>query len=213
MVEYSIEQEKKVWESIAPIWHKVRKRPFPHSVERLAEQWKPGRILDVGCGNGRNMIPFAKRGFTCIGLDISENLIRTAQTWLAEQGVKPSLVIGSAPVLPFKQQSFDYLISGAMFHHFPPELHRTVLAEFYNVLKPNGKMLLSVFNKWQKRFFFGPKERYVPWKFGLEQPTERYFYFFTLPELKRLVRKAGFEIEEARGWFGKHTELVLRKPK
>src|SRR5438105_8804157 len=37
---------------------------------------EPGRLLDLGCGTGRLLIPFAQRGFWVLGVDLSEEMLR-----------------------------------------------------------------------------------------------------------------------------------------
>ncbi len=50
----NIEIQAKVWDKIAKLWHKYRDRPIPEVVNFL--QGKKGKILDLGCGSGRNFI-------------------------------------------------------------------------------------------------------------------------------------------------------------
>src|SRR5262249_8990969 len=37
---------------------------------------QPGRLLDLGCGTGRLLLPFAKRGYWTVGVDLSEEMLR-----------------------------------------------------------------------------------------------------------------------------------------
>src|SRR5437870_3545018 len=48
--------------------------------QRFAERHfpKPGRLLDLGCGTGRLLLPFAKNGFWTLGVDLSEEMLRIA---------------------------------------------------------------------------------------------------------------------------------------
>jgi ubiquinone/menaquinone biosynthesis C-methylase UbiE len=76
---------------------------------------KPGaRILDVGCGKGFLLYEFTQiiKDVEVVGLDISQYAIENAK---AE--VKPFLVQGSAVSLPFKDKSFDYIVSINALHN------------------------------------------------------------------------------------------------
>ena len=69
-------KQEEVWNSIAESWNNLRKYPSNKRVINLANTWEPGNILDLGCGNGRNLIPFAKKRFDCYGIDFSKNMIK-----------------------------------------------------------------------------------------------------------------------------------------
>src|SRR5438552_13640921 len=47
---------------------------------RFAERQfdKPGRLIDLGCGTGRLLVPFARRGFWVLGVDLSEEMLKQA---------------------------------------------------------------------------------------------------------------------------------------
>lgn len=197
------------WDAIADAWDKVRRKPNPLA-EQLAAQWTPGKILDIGCGNGRNLLPFAQRGFACVGIDTSKKLRDYATERLREYPAV--LVHGNATELPFPDESFDGVIFLAVLHHLSPQYQKQALAELFRVLKPGGKAAISVWNKLQWGFVFGSKERFIPWTLDNGQRVDRYYYFFTFGELKKLLRAQGFVIESVRGRFGKNCDFIVRKP-
>ncbi len=49
--------------------------------QRFAEQFfdRPGRLIDLGCGTGRLLIPFARRGCWVLGVDLSEEMLREVE--------------------------------------------------------------------------------------------------------------------------------------
>ncbi len=67
--------------------------------------FKGRKILDLACGTGNSSIPLKKYGYDVVGIDISLSMLREA----GKKGV--SLVYGDARVLPFKDSSFDGVIS------------------------------------------------------------------------------------------------------
>ena len=66
---------RNIWNSLSEQWNKVRSKPFPETIIYLSKIWKKGKILDIGCGNGRNLIPFAEKDFDCQGVYFSIEMI------------------------------------------------------------------------------------------------------------------------------------------
>lgn len=195
-----IMNQKKVWNNIAEKWSNFRQKPEKKAVE-LSKIWKPGKILDVGCGNCRNLIPFKK--FDCYGIDFSENMIKEAKKYISKKNIKVSLKKADISKLPFKDKSFDYVISFASLHHLKnPE---DGIKEIYRVLKFGGKAYISEWNKMQLRFLFKRKETYV--KFGDEK---RYYHFISFLEMRKLLKKYNFKILDSK-LFGKNLEFLVEK--
>src|SRR5262245_35344471 len=49
---------------------------------------RPGRLLDLGCGTGRLLVPFARRGYWVLGVDLSEEMLRVVGEKVAVAGVQ-----------------------------------------------------------------------------------------------------------------------------
>jgi len=64
------------------------------------------------------------------------------------------------------------------------------------VLKPNGKLFIAVWNKWQPRFIFKSKEQIIPWKVK-DKTYQRYYYLFNIFEFKNLLKKYNFKIKKS----------------
>jgi hypothetical protein len=60
-------------------------------------------------------------------------------------------------------------------------------------MKPGGKAFITVWNRWQPRFWFNGKEVLVPWKIKGET-LYRYYYLFSRAELVSLVQKSGLQV-------------------
>ena len=95
--------------------------------------------------------------------------------------------------LPYNNETFDYIISVATYHHLKREQQLTAFYELKRVLKPGGAAFITVWNRWQPRFWFKGKEVRVPWRMQSEI-LYRYYYLFTYWELKRLAMETGLEI-------------------
>jgi SAM-dependent methyltransferase len=90
----------------------------------------PGRLLDVGCGGGRNALAFAERGWTVNGVDVSEDQLRLA----TKRGVDARRA--DARSLPFPDSSFDAVVSVGT--HTDMDDFGSALVEIARVLRPGG---------------------------------------------------------------------------
>ncbi len=108
------------------------------------------KVLDLGCGNGRLIDLLKDLDIKYVGIDSSEKLISLAK----QKYPKHEFLKANALKLPFKDNSFDKIISIAVLHHIPSrELRLKFLKEIKRVLKPNGKLVLTIWNLWQPMFF------------------------------------------------------------
>lgn len=178
---------KETYNQIAEGFYNLRQHPITEQVLKLSEEWKPGKILDVGCGIGNSILPFYKKGFDCLGADFSKNMVRQAKRYSEKNKIKSGLGIAAISNLPFKEKSLDYIISIAVLHHLDSEEKRLeALLEIKRILKSKGKLFLTVWNKQTKR-----KDAYIPWT-SSGKTHKRYYHFFEKEELENLLQKAGF---------------------
>lgn len=103
-------------------------------------------VLDMGCGTGRFTIPIAQKARKTTGLDISAAMLAKAD----EKSQKLSLNIdfqeGDMANMPFEDSSFDVITSMLALMHIPLENRQQVFVEASRVLKPGGRMIVSVKN-------------------------------------------------------------------
>ena len=121
-------------------------------------------------------------------------MLRFAQKYSRKFSFAVNLSVADAGNLPYPDHSFDWAISVATYHHIRGRKERlVVLEELRRVLKPGGEAFITVWNRWQPRFWFKPKEVAVPWKTG-GKILYRYYHLFSYHELERLARRAGLEV-------------------
>ncbi|WP_214073107.1 class I SAM-dependent methyltransferase [Mucilaginibacter sp. dw_454] len=100
------------------------------------------KVLDIGCGTGRNLIYFLKNGYEVFGVDQNPDAIRGVQGLAAElspQNPTENFSLAHADNLPFADDGFDLLISSAVLHFARNETHfNGMISEAFRVLKPGG---------------------------------------------------------------------------
>lgn len=203
--------QKQIWDKIAFQWQNFRQKPSEEVIWFLNKYCKPkGRILDIGCGNARNLIPFAKLKFQCYGLDFSENMLKNARLLANNNKVKINLKKSDITKISYKDNFFNYCLHIASLHHLnTKEKQLKSLQETFRVLNPGGLVLLTVWNKLQLKFLFKPKDTFISWKIKNET-YQRYYHLFTYFELKRLIKKTNFRMIKSKP-FGKNLIFILKK--
>ena len=183
-----------IFNQIAPGWYNFRHWSiFRSELEALAQQWQKGRLLNLGCAHGPDFLPFTP-GFDLYGVDFSAEMLRLARKYSQKFNFAVNLSLADVSSLPYSDETFDWVISVATYHHIKSEeKKRAALSELRRVLKPGGEVFITVWNHWQPRFWFKNKEVAVPWR-KKDGILYRYYYLFSYAELERLVKQAGFEV-------------------
>ncbi|MGB9707974.1 MAG: class I SAM-dependent methyltransferase [Candidatus Pacearchaeota archaeon] len=200
------QNQEKVWDALAEQWYHFRQQHFRDIAKELKKivKLKRGKVLEIGCGNCRNLKTFAKAGFDCYGVDFSKEMIKFAKKYCKKHGFKVKLKKANAVKLPFPKNSFDYLLSIAVLHHLNKKNQIKAVKEMRQVLKPKGIAFVTVWNKKVSKV----KEEYISWQVK-SKVYWRYYYLFTMPELKKLFKKSGFKILKQE--TGKNLILILQK--
>jgi len=203
-------KQEKIWDALAKGWSGWRNKPLKE-IEKLTGEWNPGKLLDIGCGNCRNLIPFAKSGFDCYGIDFSKEMLKQAKGVCEKENVKVNLKLSRAEKLPFKNELFDYCIFANALHHVDTaEGRKKAVSEMFRVMKKEGRAFVSVWNKLQPRFFFAKKDVFIPWN-KKDKTYQRYYHLFSYFELRKLLKSAGFKIMRSSGIFGKSLWFIAEK--
>jgi tellurite methyltransferase len=111
----------------------------------LKNRFSPNsKILDAGCGGGRNLVYFMREGFEVFGVDQNENAVEYCRALAKEVAPNSSLEnFQIAPVekMPFADDSFDLVISSAVLHFATDENHfNQMFNEMWRILRPNGML-------------------------------------------------------------------------
>jgi SAM-dependent methyltransferase len=169
----------------------------------LRKRWLPilkrrnrGKILDVGCATGEFLgYMTAKPNWELYGVEIDENAAHEAER---RHSIK--VFQGFLEQAQFPDNFFDVVTMWEVLEH----LHdpRNTLLEIHRILKPDGLLILRVPN------FGSPLARiFGRYWAGLDAP--RHLYVFTLQTLESMLKKTGFQIQEANCKLGSYGSSVL----
>lgn len=144
-------------------------------------------ILDVGCGTGNYLVRFRELGFTARGVEPAAGMIEAAKR------LDPTLDItqGVATKLPFPDASFDFVTSIEVLRYLHLDDIRLALREMLRVLKPGGRMFVTMVNRYALDGFYVRqriRQRLKGRDFDRENP---HCEFFTPRELRSELRRAG----------------------
>jgi ubiquinone/menaquinone biosynthesis C-methylase UbiE len=114
-------------------------------------------ILDMGCGTGRFTVPLAATGADVTGLDLTQAMLDRTALKLQDAHLTAVLQQGDMAQLPFPDESFDVVVSMLALMHIPLADRQAVFLEAARVLKPGGRVLLSVKNSIFERMFKGDR--------------------------------------------------------
>ena len=183
-------EQEKVWDAIGMPWKKFRNWPVKEVVEFL--DGKTGKVLDLGCGSGRNFIK--KKELKFYGVDFSQGMLDKAKERGIEDGFDVELVKSKVDKIPFNDEFFDVGIFSATLHCVDSAKTRgKSLKELFRVLKPGAEALISVWGRGSPRIKGKEKECFIPWTGG-DKKYFRYTYIYDRDELEREIKKVGFEI-------------------
>lgn len=198
--------QEKVWDKISGKWSQFRTKISP-SVEGFLVNVK-GKVLDIGCGSGRNFIKLPR--IKLFGIDFSEKMLGLARKRAKELKIKVDLKKAESKNIPFEDNYFDAVLCYALLHCIDSKKDRKkTLEEVYRVLKNGGTALISSWGNNSPRLKNKKKECYVPWTIKGEDKVKRYTYIFSLKELEKLAKGVGFKIINS--WEERNVNLIVQK--
>lgn len=190
---YKKPNQEKIWDNIAKPWKKYVVKKIP-GVEKFLKN-KKGKVIDLGCGSGRNMITNKNIKYT--GIDFSLKQLEKAKEYLKDNQMKAKLIKSEVSNLKeIKDNTFDYGLFIAALHCIEtPEKRKKSLEELYRVLKPKAKALITVWDSEDKRFSHikNKGDIYMAWRED-NIPHMRYYYLYKKQELKELIKSSRFKI-------------------
>lgn len=117
-------------------------------IEKEIKKNKAIKILDIGCGTGRHSIELSRRGYSIVGIDLSNSLLKRAKEKASEQKLQVDFQKHDARNLPFLDE-FDLVImlcEGAFPLMETDEMNFQILQNASKALKPKGKLIFTTLN-------------------------------------------------------------------
>ncbi len=218
---------RKNYEEIAEEFGATREGLHWPELEKLTSLVKNGdSVLDAGCGSGRLLKYLKNKKIEYLGVDNSQGLLEIAQKEFPEFKFKIADVL-ELDRLP--EKNFDHIFSIAVLHHLPGRDAQTeALRQMKEKLKPEGEIVVSVWNLWRTKYLtlilrsailkmFGRNEAdfgdiIFNWNKG-GKVSPRYYHAFTKRELKKIAGKAGLIIVNIYSTKdnGSNFYLILKK--
>lgn len=118
--------EPRPWTLLAPFLARLSTQPS-------------ARVLDLGCGFGKNAVLLEGLGFETHGVDIANSAIRICRRWVQEP---ERFQAASIDALPFESDSVDAVLDVGCLHCVPAGLVEPGIAELARILVPGGTLTL-----------------------------------------------------------------------
>lgn len=211
-------KSNKFWNDSIQVNFFKNKHQCPRIREFLSKIKSPNskKVLDLGCGGGRNTEMLLKMGFDTYGLDHSPAMIRATRKRLAKffppEQANKRIILGSMLNLPYPDGRFNVIISTGVYHQACSEKEYTkAIKESSRVLKQRGWLALNIFidKVWDKTYTKVDGERHTV-------ITKDDLYMTLLPKKRflRMMANSGFELvgqtKEETKQINKGPRCVLR---
>lgn len=168
------------YEACAEKFAKNTESLHPQDQARHFLESLPGkRILDLGCGPGRDALIFARQGFQVTGVDLSPKMIEMAKSKVAAQ-----FHVMDIENLDFPPCHFDGIWASASLLHVPKGKILTVFKNLYSLLVDRGIFYFSVKKGSGEKLLSDPR-------YG---DVQKFWSFFEKEEIEEFVQQAGFNL-------------------
>jgi SAM-dependent methyltransferase len=173
---------------------------------RLVRPYFPetrGHLVDFGCGNGAQTLQFCDEFARLTGVDVSEIFLEDFHREIAARGLSDRVeaVATGGGLIPLPDGKADVVTSFAVLEHVPDE--GAALAEMYRILRPGGRLIITVPNRWWIFETHGADLPLLPWNrvpFVSWWPKKLHDRWarariYRRREIERLLVQSGFSIE------------------
>lgn len=138
------------------------------------------KILDAGCGCGKDCKYISEKGFEVTGIDLSIEMLTIAK----EKVPNRKFEVMDIADISYPENSYDGIISNCSLFHIPSEELPKTLESFASILKPNGKLLLI------SQEGLGEAMMEEPYRPGVNI----YMNYFSVETISDLLHEYGFEV-------------------
>ena len=115
-------------------------------IESESKKYKGGKLLEVGCGAGWELIEWVRHGMNATGIDLSPGAIELAKRNFEYNKLEADIRNANAEELPFPDNTFDIVSSMGVLHQTTST--QKAISEVYRVLKPGGEAIILLYYKY-----------------------------------------------------------------
>ncbi|MEC0348056.1 class I SAM-dependent methyltransferase [Peribacillus frigoritolerans] len=210
---------EKEYKNVDSLWGFNPNSILSQYVEMLPEN---GEVLDIGIGEGRNALFFAKQGFAVEGIDISETAIERCLELSKEHNLNVKAKVQDITSFEIEPNKYSLIILSNVLNFFPDDDIKIIIEKVKNGLLKNGLVYINVFDDKE------PGRKKAPEKY--EQLAEHTFYnerlnmflhYFTRSELEgffadykmiSLSQSYSLDISHGQPHFHSTLEIMSQKP-
>ena len=173
------------YDKIASSFSKSHFEPFwINEFDEFKKRIDGQKVIDIGCGAGRDAAVFVENGFDYTGIDASSGMLSIASTRVP-RGKFMQMDFGK---IDFPDHFFDGFWAAASFLHVPKQEVGKLIIEARRVIKPDGVGFVAMKEKRDIDEGFIAEDRYG----GLK----RYFSFYEVDEFANILQTCGFQVEK-----------------
>jgi len=197
-----------------------------------------GKFLEAGCGLGQWCFYVSKIGHRAVGVDIAKDIIKNLNEFISGKNEYQNIkfIVDDLTHSKLESNQFDFIVSLGVIEHFPDSA--PMLNELYRLLKPNGKIFISVPNIFALHTITRPLTKLFGWwKIGYEKsytsrrliaeikksnfklerigilPSGQFFgrILTTIPLFGSIFKKIGYLVEKRQNVFGLYIYVICKK--
>jgi SAM-dependent methyltransferase len=159
--------------------------PVAELARDIMEKKKFTRVLDVGCGYGRDGIYLARKGFDVVGIDLSGEALRLARNWANREGLRIDFREMDITRNSFEDSCFDTVIMFNTFHFMVETVRERAISETYRILRNGGVVVQAIFSTRERGFGQGIEVERNTFEFKPGRPV----HFFSESEIRNAFAK------------------------
>lgn len=111
----------------------------------LKHEYENKNVLDLACGDGRNMGLLSNLGMKIYGTEITQQICDAVMLRMEKIGISADIRVGRNNSLPFEDQSLDYIVASASVYYIDSGTDfEDNMREINRVLKPKGHIIFSL---------------------------------------------------------------------
>jgi len=207
------------WDAIAASFDTTRRTPWPIVLDFIKNRPPGGVLVDLGCGNGRHLLPATDCCTLGIGIDFSRKLLKITDTKIRTHQIDNlSLIQADLCSLPLSDDTVDTILFIAALHNIRGRHHRRqALTEVRRILRPNGRALISVWSRWQDKYrahflkdYIGHNAEFGDIEISWRQHKlniQRFYHLYSRSEFQTDLTTAGLRVHslQAERFFSHRT--------